>query len=101
MTPRIGRRYDALVRFLKETIANEKIGHRVRMQAAMRLSEIYLQHDAAKERRELAELKASAKSEAATAASAPALPSVLESQPDPERAAKEFLERMRTIDEQF
>lgn len=72
------------------------------MSAAMRLSDILLSHDEAKLRRELAAIKAATtKPESAMIAPAPALPSALESQPDPERAAKEFLERMRTIDEQF
>lgn len=38
---KIPRKMDTLVRFYKQTISNERISHRTRMQAAARLSEIY------------------------------------------------------------
>jgi len=61
MRARIGRRYDALTKYLKEVIADPSRGHRVRMQAAMKLADILLQHDQAEARRELAELRAAGK----------------------------------------
>jgi hypothetical protein len=45
MKTKVSRRYDALVRFLRDTVRNESIAHRVRMQAAERLSEIYARHE--------------------------------------------------------
>jgi hypothetical protein len=92
MTPRIGRRYDALTRFLKETIGNEKIGHRVRMAAALRLSDIYLEHDRSQERREIARDRTAARVAEAKANPVPE-PSTPEMQApaDAERAALEFL----------
>jgi hypothetical protein len=50
MKPKISRRYDALVRFLRDTMTNESITHRIRFQAAERLSEIYARHDEAAEK---------------------------------------------------
>jgi hypothetical protein len=47
---KVSRRYDKLVKFFRDTLANESITHRVRMQAAERLSEIYARHDEAAEK---------------------------------------------------
>jgi hypothetical protein len=46
------RRYDVLVRFLRETINNPKIAHRVRMAAAVRLDAIYERNETLSERAE-------------------------------------------------
>jgi hypothetical protein len=45
---RITRRYSEIVKFFKVTMANERLAHRVRMQAAERLTEIY-EHAAARQ----------------------------------------------------
>lgn len=41
---KVPRKLDVLIKFYKQTISNEKISHRVRMQAAERLSGIYTAH---------------------------------------------------------
>jgi hypothetical protein len=61
MRERLPRRYDATVKFFKHTLANEKISHRVRLQAAMRLSDILLEHDRTINRKELAQERAAAR----------------------------------------
>jgi hypothetical protein len=96
MRERLPRRYDATVRFLRETLANEKIKHNVRMQAALRLSEIMLQHDEAINRRERAKEKERA---AARLPDAPAEPEEEHSplsSADALQRAQEFLKRSRT-----
>lgn len=94
MIPRMPRRYDAVTKFLRETVANDKVGIRVRMQAAMRLSEILLAHDAAKERREIARER-TARAELAQSRTEPSQRSGAElpSTEDAQRAALAFLQR--------
>lgn len=100
MIPRVPRRYDPLVKFLKETLANKQIGHRVKMAAAMRLSDIYLAHDSAQERREIARERVRV-AEAAQAAQAKTVSGTPVQEPgtpqDPEQSAKQFLESLEVI----
>jgi 5'-3' exonuclease len=42
---KVPRKYDMLVKFLKETIANPSISHRVRFAAAERLDNLYSRHE--------------------------------------------------------
>jgi hypothetical protein len=62
MATKLKRKYDTLTKFLQETIANEKISHRVRMSAAERLDGIYSKHrfyeEKAAARKERTELRA-------------------------------------------
>lgn len=76
---KVSRKMDALVRFYKQTISNERISHRTRMQAAARLSEIYeraeLLHEKNAARAERAELRAAAQREPGGAVPAQESPS--------------------------
>lgn len=55
------RKYQEVVKFLKVTIGNERVAHRVRMQAALRLADLLSEHDRANERSVLAVERASAR----------------------------------------
>ena len=50
-TKRTGRKYAVLIRYFTEIVQNEKVGNRVRMQAAGRLDSILERLDREKERR--------------------------------------------------
>ena len=97
MRQRIGRRYDAVTKYLREAIADTTRGHRVRMQAALKLADILLEHDRAQARRELAELRSAARSaEAEPTATAPTPETEQPVSPaDALREAQAFLERTR------
>ena len=58
------RRYDVLIRFLRETIGNPKIAYRVRMAAAVRLDDLYSRHEMLAERTEQRKDRALARAEA-------------------------------------
>jgi hypothetical protein len=45
MEARVTRKYDALTKFLRETVANEKASPKVRMQASDTLNSIYSRHE--------------------------------------------------------
>lgn len=96
MRERLPRRYDAAAKFFRQTIANEKIGHRVRFQAALRLSEILLEHDRAELRKELARERASGRSGEPPEPSEPTQAEPRQLTPaEAEQEARAFLERLR------
>jgi hypothetical protein len=45
MPVRVPRKYDTLINFLKDTITNPSISHRVRFAAAERLDNLYARHE--------------------------------------------------------
>ncbi|MES2391037.1 MAG: hypothetical protein V4555_05310 [Acidobacteriota bacterium] len=51
------RRYAEVVKFLKATVKNERLAHKIRFRAAERLIEVYTAHDRAVERSEAARTK--------------------------------------------
>lgn len=64
---KVPRKLDVLIKFYKQTISNERISHRTRMSAAIRLDEIYgrfaLLHEKAAARKERYEARATAQRE--------------------------------------
>lgn len=52
------RRFAEVMRFLKNTVKDERIAHKIRMRAAERLIEVYAGHDRAVERHEARKSKA-------------------------------------------
>lgn len=61
---KIPRKLDVLIKFYKQTIANDKVSFRTRMSAAARLDDLYARHalmyEKAEMRKERAELRATA-----------------------------------------
>ena len=90
------RKYQELVRFLKETLTNKQVGMKVRMAAAIRLDDLYRRHEETQlelerreERKRQGQAAAGMPGAEVDRAETPAPPE------NPEDAAELFLERMR------
>ena len=89
MRQRLGRRYDAVTQYLRRVISNENFKETLRLQAALRLSEILLEHDRSEARKEIARERMAARQ--AEASSVPETPMQTSSAPQltQEQALKE------------
>lgn len=70
MNNRIPRRYAKPIRFLTQLVSDERVTTKLRMEAAMRLTAIYMSYDEAQLRRDIAKERASARKAEAEARAA-------------------------------
>jgi hypothetical protein len=61
MAVKVSRKYDALVKFLKETVANERMSINTRMSAATKLDSIYARHEEREEKEAIRKERAEAR----------------------------------------
>lgn len=91
---RLPRRFDAVTKFLREYIADTRNLEKRRLDAAIRLADIYMEHDRRTERREVAlakKVEAETRDASTVQTMDTATTAVVES---PEEAARRFLARI-------